>query len=305
MILLESGNIVEGRIALDGARPAGSILEVRLVSAGLGGRNAVARDNTGTEYLLPAGAPQVCEGETLNIEITREQIPGIEPWKRPLARASGIAAQAGPDLANARTVHFPSPTGEFAGAGWDDLLDHARTGVVRFDGGELRIAATPAMTLIDVDGWLPPDELALAGAVAAAKAIRRLDIGGSIGIDLPTVSGKGPRLEAGAAISEHLPTPFERTAVNGFGFVQVVRPRARASLIEIAAERPSFEARSLLRRAALEPPGAKRLVCHPQVAHVLDKRPDWLQALARQLGGAVCLRPDPALPMSGGYAEKC
>jgi ribonuclease G len=97
--------------------------------------------------------------------------------------------------------------------------------------------------------------------------------------------------------------PFERTAVNGFGFVQIVRPRSRASLIELAQDRAAFEARALLRRAAFEPPGPKRLVAHPAVAAVLEDRRDWLDALAGQTGGAVSLRADPALPMSGGYAE--
>ena len=52
------------------------------------------------------------------------------------------------------------------------------------------------------------------------------------------------------------------TAVNGFGFVQIVRPRARASLVELAQDRPAFEARALLRRAAFDSPGPKGLVAH-------------------------------------------
>jgi ribonuclease G len=161
----------------------------------------------------------------------------------------------------------------------------------------------PAMTLIDVDGYLPPDELAVVGAAEAAKAVRRLDIGGSIGIDLPTSGGKAPRQAAAAAIDAHLPQPFERTAVNGFGFVQIVRPRRRASLVELAQDRAAFEARALLRRAAFERPGAKRLVAHPALIAVLERRADWTAALARKLGGAIALRGDPALTMSGGYVE--
>jgi hypothetical protein len=159
------------------------------------------------------------------------------------------------------------------------------------------------MTLIDVDGYLAAGELAITGATEAAKAIRRLDIGGSIGIDLPTTNSKTARQAAAAAIDEHLPQSFERTAVNGFGFVQIVRPRSRASLVELAQDRASFEARALLRRAAFEAAGGKRLVAHPAVIAVLQSRGDWLEALARQVGGAVSLRADPALPMSGGYAE--
>ncbi|MFL6729303.1 MAG: ribonuclease, partial [Sphingomicrobium sp.] len=62
-------------------------------------------------------------------------------------------------------------------------------------------------------------------------------------------------------------------------------------------------ARALLRRAAFESAGAKRLVVHPAVALVVESHPEWLEALARLLGGAVGLRAEPSLPMSGGYAE--
>ncbi len=65
------------------------------------------------------------------------------------------------------------------------------------------------------------------------------------------MAGKAPRQAAAAAIDEHLPEPFERTAVNGFGFVQIVRPRSRASLLEIWSDRAAAEARALLRRVAL------------------------------------------------------
>jgi len=187
--------------------------------------------------------------------------------------------------------------------GWDDLLEEARTGIVRFEGGDLRIEPTAAMTMIDVDGWLVPDKLAQMAAWAAARAIRRLDLGGSTGIDFPTLRDKAARAEADTILESYLARPFERTAMNGFGFVQIVRPRRRASLIELAQERAAFESRALLRRVAFEPPGPKRLVTHPAVGAVLEKQAGWLDALARQVGGAVGLRADPTLPMSGGYAE--
>jgi hypothetical protein len=160
------------------------------------------------------------------------------------------------------------------------------------------------MTLIDVDGSLSQNELALAGVKAAARAIRRHGIGGSIGIDLPTIAGKAERQQLGEAFDEELPLPFERTAVNGFGFLQVVRPRRHASLFELASDRAAFEARALLRRAAFEPAGAKTLVAHPAVIAVLERHPDWLQALARQVGGAVGLRADASRPISAGDAER-
>jgi hypothetical protein len=301
-VLVEDRDIVEARIQLEGAVAAGSVIAARLTDTGINGRNAVATDRDGREYLLPRGASGVTEGATLSIEVTREAIPGGESWKRPLARLADNAGQAAPGL-DGEVLPFPAPTDRLVQAGWIDLIDQARSSTVSFAGGELRISPTPAMTLIDVDGYLPVEELAVSGASEAARAIRRLDIGGSIGIDLPTVGSKAVRQDAGAAIDAVLPQPFERTAVNGFGFVQVVRPRRRASLVELAQDRAAFEARALLRRAAFDPPGPKRLVAHPAVITALQGREEWIGALARQVGGFVELRADASLPISAGYAE--
>ena len=304
--LIEDGQIMEARIALDHSVPAGTVIAARLVNNGTDGRNAIAVGQGGTEYLLPRGAPGIAQGATLTIEVTREAIPGAEPWKLPLARVTDCQSATLPPLARrlgAREVVFPATRDQLAEAGWADLIDEARTGSVIFAGGELRISPTPAMTLIDVDGYLPPDELAVLGAAEAAKAIRRLNIGGSIGIDLPTAGNKAARQAAARSIDELLPQPFERTAVNGFGFLQIVRPRTRPSLVELAQDRASFEARALLRRAAVDAPGPRRLVAHSTIINILQAHPEWLSLLSRQLGGSVSLRVDANLPMSGGYAE--
>ena len=303
---VDDGEILEARIEVEDAIPAGSVVEARLAGIGVGGRNAIAICPDGTEFLLPSGAPGITQGATLAIEVTRDAIPGAEPWKRPLAQVTDKPPQSLPPLAvrlGGRELPFPAPRDELSEAGWHEIVEEARTGSVAFAGGELQISPTPAMTLIDVDGHLSPDELGVLGSAQAAKAIRRLDIGGSIGIDLPTSGSKATRQAAAGAIGEHLPQPFERTSVNGFGFLQIVRPRHRASLVELAQDRAAFEARVLLRRAAFAPPGPKRLVAHPAVVSVLEARPYWLDALARHVGGSVGLRADPALPMSGGYVE--
>lgn len=306
--LVEGGEILEARIELEGTLPAGTVVAARLANVGVNGRNAIARDNGGTDYLLPRAPQGVTEGGSFNIELVREAIPGAEPWKRALARATD--AQASPsrpleERLEGRLLPFP-PAGrdELAEGGWNDLVEQARSGRVDFPGGSLGIFLTPAMTLIDVDGVLPAQEMGVKGAAAAAKAIRRLDIGGSIGIDLPTVAGKTARQAAAEAIDAHLPQPFERTAVNGFGFVQIVRPRRRPSLLEIWSQRAAAEARLLLRRAAVEGPGARRLVAHPAVVAVLEAKPAWVEALARQIGGSVGLRSDGSLPISAGHVEQ-
>jgi ribonuclease G len=310
--LIEHGHIIEARIELDGATPAGTVLNATLVASGSNGRNGTARDQEGGEYLLPNVPREITQGAAIRIEVTRPALPGSEPWKRPLAKVTNDESRQPIPLAErlrssrlpVRSLRLPAATDELGQAGWHDVTEEARSGHVDFPGVSLGLFVTPAMTLIDVDGMLPPAELMVRGAEAAARAIRRLDIGGSIGIDLPTVGSKAVRQEAAAAIDATLPQPFERTAVNGFGFLQIVRPRSRPSLLEIWSDRASAEARALLRRSAFEGAGAKRLVAHPTLIAVLEAKPKWLDTIARQIGGAVSLRAEPSLPIHGGYAEE-
>lgn len=306
--LVDDGTIIEARIELDGTIAAGTILEARLIDS----TRRIARTEDGTDYLLRHLPKGIGEGTSLSIEVTRPAIPGPEPWKRPLAKAALDAGPAPQSLAErlgstghpVRFLTLPAAVDALAEAGWNDIVEEARSHHVEFAGGSLGLFATPAMTLIDVDGSLAPADLAIAGARAAAIAIRRLDIGGSIGIDLPTVQGKSIRTEAAQAVDEILCQPFERTAVNGFGFLQIVRPRPRASLLELAQDRAAFEARALLRRSAFDGGGKKRLVACPAVIAILEANPGWIDALSCQVGGEVALRSDPSLPIQGSYAEK-
>lgn len=293
--LVAQGEIIEARVRREGVIAAGAVLEAKLVAVAPRVLvEAVSKDFGGEQFLLPRGVSGVSEGGRLLVEVTREALGGREPWKRGLARLTTDEPRPAPPLAEGKPGTI---------AGWDELLDEAREGIARFDGGELRIEPTAAMTTIDVDGWLVPSRLAQMGAWAAARAIGRLDIGGSVGMDFPTLKAKAERSEVDSILEQYLPRPFERTAMNGFGFVQVVRPRPRASLVELAAERSAFEARALLRRAGGEI-GAIRLAAHPSVTDYLGARPDWLDRLARQVGGAVTLRAEPALAMSAAHAEQ-
>lgn len=287
--LIENGEIVEARVRREGVIPAGTILEARLAAVA----PRVTVEAGGEQFLLPRGASGISEGRTLRIKVVREALGGAEPWKRGLGRLTDEPLRDAPPVAEGTQGSID---------GWDDLLEKARSGIVRFEGGELRIELTAAMTMIDVDGWLVPDRLGQMAAWAAAHAIRRLDIGGPVGIDFPTLREKADRKAVDEVLEGYLLKPFEKTAMNGFGFVQVVRRRARASLIELASDRAPFETRALLRRAGSEV-GAVRLAAHPAVIRVLEAKSDWIERLARQVGGNVTLRADAKLPMSGGYAE--
>ena len=105
--LVEDGTILEARIHLDGIVRARRVIVARLTSAGTGGRNAVATDEQGGEYLLPRRAPGVTEGAPLTIEVTREAIPGCEPWKRPMAKISDAPPTERVPIASRRFILPP------------------------------------------------------------------------------------------------------------------------------------------------------------------------------------------------------
>jgi hypothetical protein len=161
------------------------------------------------------------------------------------------------------------PTGDGA-----ELAAEAFAGEVAFPGGSLQFSPTPAMLLIDVDGTLDARALALAAVAPLAEALRRFDIGGSIGIDFPTLADKADRRVVDEALAAALAGwPHERTAMNGFGFVQLVARLERPSLLHRAAfQRAGMAARALLRRAELlQGAGAVLLSGHPALEAQLSR----------------------------------
>lgn len=298
-ILVEAGSIVEAAIELPGPR-AGAVVAARL--ANVAGIATLDDDSQAVVAPLPPG---LTEGAAFHALLVREAIPEPGRPKLPRVRATDLPLRDGPSLAE--RIGGAVPLGDhgpdlFEQAGWSELLDEAASGEISFEGGGLRMSLTPAMTLFDVDGGLPPAALAQAGAAAAARAIRRLAIAGSIGIDLPTLPREG-RQAAAAAVDAILPQPFERTQVNGFGFLQIVRRRVRASLPELLRADPvGAAARALLRRAGREA-GPLTLHAAPKVVALLDGHPDWLAALARRTGGAIALLAEPGLAISAGHVQ--
>lgn len=292
----------------------GAVLQMRLVEKQGGGARGIVRSVVGNLEALIDRPPAIDMGRAFLATVVREAIYEPGAIKRAKVRPTPDAEElAAPTLFDRITatgipVRTVTPHGPdlLEAAGWTEMLEQATHGEVRFPGGALRISLTPAMTLIDIDGDLAPRELALVGAEAAGAAIRRLGITGSIGIDFPTVAGKAERLAIAAAIDAHIPQPFERTAVNGFGFLQIIRPRLRASICEqmrvIASD---SQTRAMLRRVQRSGViGAAEIVAHPRIIAALERHDDWIAALSAHLGGAVTLRADAAIAMSAGYATK-
>src|SRR3546814_4946627 len=97
-----------------------------------------------------------------------------------------------------------------------------------------------------------------------------------------------------ALIDTLLPQPFERTAVNGFGFLQIVRRRERPSLIEQVRFDPIATDAALLLRQAERVVGAGplQLTARPAVADAIEAHPGWIADLARRTGRPVGLVAD-------------
>jgi len=293
--LVEGSAILEALVEPWGTLVQGTVTPARAAGPLPGGRRALRLDGGG-EAVLDRSPPGLSEGQRLLVRILREALVEAGGRAKP-ARAvvDDGPVRPGPSLRQriAATGHPVRETQAhepdlLEQAGWSELWEEARTGRVAFPGGELLIWPTPAMTLIDVDGGGPADALAIAAARAAAAAIRRLGLGGSIGVDFPTLPDKAARQAVAAALDDALLQPFERTAMNGFGFLQLIRPRPRASLPERALADPTGrEVLAALRLAEREPPGRPlRLTLSPAARARLAGEPAWTDELVRRTGAA-------------------
>ncbi len=294
--LIADGHIIEARIERDDARPlVGTIAAARIVETIIPRLSARVALSSGGEAILEGLPPRLDEGRTLLIQIVREPIP--EAGRPKLAKALLAPPNAepvcGPKLREriAATKYpvrelLPHQPDELEAAGWSEVLDEAERGEIAFEGGALRMSLTPAMTLFDVDGSTAPGPLAIAAAHAVCAAIFRHSIGGSIGIDFPTLPDRTSRRAVDDAIDKALPQPFERTAINGFGFLQIVRRRMRPSLPELLRSDPVGAAlRGTLRKIERNPPLAgQSLDLAPALTKRLAEVPAWLDMLRRRTG---------------------
>lgn len=291
-VRLDGDRIAEARVAWPGRLAAGWVVEAKLVSRVGGSARGTAMTVSGEEILVDRLPKVASEGAPVRLIVTRAALDGPGRFKRAQGRPSD-APLARPALADRlRAQGAPMRVvRRFPAGAWEELIDDALTGEVAFAGGMLLFTPTPAMTTVDVDGSLPPRALALAAIPELARGLGRFDLGGSVAVDFPTLPNRGDRRAVDEAIGAALADwPHERTAMNGFGLVQIVARLERPSLLHLAAwQRLALVWRQLLRRAELlEGPGTLELSIHPSLERVIE--PAHLAALERRAGAGVKLR---------------
>lgn len=298
---------------------AGTILPVKLARV-LGGGRGIGVSESGAEILIDRLPKTSSEGASLIVEIRRQALNEKGRMKWPLARPvkdgadDGAVVSDGPDLlaritADAIPIRLVTPASAdgLDAHGWRDLIDAAMRGAWAFAGGELLIALTPAMTVIDVDGDLPPRALAFAAAPEVARVLALFDLTGSVAIDFPTLEAKADRTEILTRFDAAMTAPCERTSPNGFGLMQVVSRVERPSLLHtLNANRRMSHTLALLRQAERAGGrGALTITAHPAITGLLDQHLDWIEALNRRIGRLVIIATDPKMPLdSASFASE-
>lgn len=291
--VVEQGRLVEMHIMRDGdGLVAGARVAARLMRK-MGGRGIVRLgDKPGAEEAIIEPWPQgLSEGAATVVELARaawrepgrDRLARVRPTALAPSPAPGLAAR----LAALGHVLQRGWPGEVADQ-WETAFEAAELGRVALDGGSLSLTPTPAFIAVDVDGAGP----ALAGPAltALARTIRLWGLGGSIVIDLPPTGDRGARTTAAEAFDKAMAgIAFERTAINGFGLMQIVCPRPGPSILERAQlERSATAAVALMESARRGGhAGALRLVARAEVARWIETRPNLLAALSLAVGGPV------------------
>ena len=301
-LLVQGEQVLAAKLHWPGELVAGTRCTARLTTKLKGTRRGVALLDGGSEALVDHLPPSVTEGQRLDLVITRASLAERGRLKRAQARIAGAetASPSAPLPAGRSVRRFPAGL-------WEEVWHAASSASLDFPGGEILVSVTPALTLIDIDGIGTPRDVALAAVPAIARAVAWFDLGGNIGIDFPTLAAKADRRAVDEALGAALDHwPHERTAMNGFGFVQLVARLEGPSLLHrFATARIGAAARMALRRAELAADaGAGRtleLTVHPALKAKLKDA--WLAELARRTGREVRIALDPGLAIEAAHAQ--
>ena len=303
-VLFEDGEPVSLHIGRTGRAALGSVHEARILSNHAGG--AFVGLGGGEEALL-SPAPKVAEGASVRVDIIREAMAAPGEIKLAMAHVTDAATTKLTDaqIWDARIAALGA-TPVSAGL-LDDYFDLAFAGRSEIAGGTIWFERTKAGLVFDVDATGDASAVNDAAAREVARLLRLFGVGGSAMIDFISTDNKAARLAIGAAFDEAAaadPRPFERTAVNGYGLMQVVRAKRQPSILDtlFGARRVSASDETqllqLLRDAARSTGfGARRIVTRPALATQLGS-PGWqplVEEAARIIGAPLEIVAEPGI----------
>ncbi len=303
-LLLENGQVQAAKLVWPGELVAGEARMAKLVTKRAGARRGVAELENGIQVLVDHLPPSLTEGASFALRLSRAAIVERGRLKQPQGRY--LADTLPKDEA---ALPWPAPDAEamreFTAGDWEEVWRAASSGSIAFAGGEILCSVTPAMAVIDIDGNGSPKELALAAIPAIARALKWFEIAGNIGIDFPSIEAKADRRTVDEALGAALEDwPHERTAMNGFGFVQIVARLEGPSLLHrFARSRVGMCARYALRVAERAQGTGPVLALRVHPALKAKLKPEWLEELARRAGKQVRIETNPSLALEAPQAQ--
>lgn len=291
--LVENGNIVEIHIQRDALWALGETGTGRIDRKTPSGAYVVTDD--GHELLLRSkiGDP---EGARVTFEVTREAIaePGrIKPTEIALRDSGALPSLPKDALWDARLMAFEQPV---ISASIADGFDIALSGQSQLGSVIISFQRTKAGLVFDVDGIGSAFDINQVAATEVARLLRLYQVGAMVMIDFVSMEAKAQRTQIAEIFdtaSRSDARPFERTAINGYGLMQVVRARPRPSVLDhlfgtrIAALSDETQAYWLLRAVAQSSGfGARTVTARPDVAALLEtqKWAGWRAEAMRAAG---------------------
>jgi len=307
--LVEDGNIVEIYIQHDALWALGETGAGRIDRKTPSGAYVITDDNS--ELLLRSKISDP-EGMRVTFEVTREAIaePGrVKPAEIAL-RDSGVLPSLQKDaLWDARLMAFEQPV---ISASIADGFDIALSGQSQLGSVIISFQRTKAGLVFDVDGIGSAFDINQVAAAEIARLLRLYQVGAMVMIDFVSMEAKAQRTQIAEifdAAARSDARPFERTAINGYGMMQVVRARPRPSVLDhlfgtrIAALSDQTQAYWLLRAVAQSSGfGARTVTARPGVAALLEsqKWAGWRAQAMRAAGADMLVVAD---EKAAGYGQ--
>ena len=291
---VEHGNIMEIHIQRDALWALGECGAGRIDRKTPSGAYVIADDNS---ELLLRGKMGLPEGARILFEVTREAIaePGRHKPPEIILREGVHETLMGKDaLWDARMASLgQSVTNASIAEGFDVAI----AGQSQIGDVTISFQRTKAGLVFDIDGIGDAFAINMIAATEIARLLRLYQVGAMVLIDFVSMESKAQRTqvaEAFDAASLADPRPFERTAINGYGMMQVVRARPRPSILDhlfgtrIAALSDETQAYWLLRAVAESRGfGVRSVTARPEVATLLQsERLSAWRAGAVRLAGA-------------------